>query len=396
MKKRINYFAYVDPILLLLVIALASIGLVMMGSASIDFSAKKYGSAFFHIYKQGIFLGLAVIGATIVYLIPTKYWYKISGYCLLLGFALLIAVLIPGIGREVNGSMRWIPIGPGNLQSSEVAKFCMLMYLAGYLVRRDAEVKHRWRGFLKPVLVLCLMIVLLLLEPDFGSAVVMIFACMGMIFLAGVGLTQFSVLVGSALGAMTIMAISSQYRMARLKCFLDPWEQPYDCGYQLTQSLIAFGRGEWFGLGLGNSIQKLFYLPEAHTDFVFAIIAEELGFFGAIIALCLFAALIAHLFKIAWQAQQAKQLFGAYFVYGVALVLSAQVFINIGVNTGMLPTKGLTLPFFSYGGSSVIVMFAMMAAAARVSAETKLSSSMVQAKPPKKQRVQSVAGGSYA
>jgi cell division protein FtsW len=319
-----------------------------------------------------VFLLLALIAGFVAFQVPSQKWYDVSAFCLLAGFVLLIAVLIPGIGREVNGSMRWIPLGPINLQSSEPAKLFILMYMAGYLVRRQEEVRERWRGFIKPILVLCLMIVLLLMEPDFGSAVVMIIGCMGMIFLGGVGIKQFMALISCALIAVGFMAVSSDYRMARLKCFVDPWAQPYDCGYQLTQSLIAFGRGEWFGLGLGNSIQKMFYLPEAHTDFVFAILAEELGFVGSVFTLCCFAVLIYKIFSIAIKAQQKEQLFSAYLAYGIALVIASQVFINIGVNTGLLPTKGLTLPFLSYGGSSFIITFVMMGVLARIQAELTL------------------------
>ena len=368
MKLKEN-IQYIDKGLVLIVAALACMGVVMMGSASIDFSAQKYGDPFFHVSRQLIFLLIAIVAAGVTFLIPVKQWYRMGGLCLLAGFVLLVLVLIPGIGREVNGSMRWIPLGPINLQSSEPAKLFVLIYMAGYLVRRQDEVRERWRGFLKPIAVLCLMIMLLLMEPDFGSAVVMIVACLGMIFLSGVGLTQFFAVIVCSLCAVAVMAVSSPYRMQRLNCFIDPWEHPYDCGYQLTQSLIAFGRGEWFGLGLGNSIQKLFYLPEAHTDFVFAIIAEELGFVGSLFTILLFAALIVKILQIGKKAEANEKLFSAYLSYGIALVIASQVFINIGVNTGLLPTKGLTLPFLSYGGSSLIVTFVMMGMLARINSE---------------------------
>ena len=368
-KAALTQARYIDQVLLGLVVALATIGIVMMSSASIDYSAQKFGNPMFHTYRQLIFLVLATIAGIVAFTIPSQQWYEKSWLCLIAGFVLLVAVLIPGIGREVNGSMRWIPLGPINLQSSEPAKLFVLIYLAGYLVRRQKEVRERWRGFIKPILVLVVLIILLLMEPDFGSSVVMLTACMGMIFLAGVGVTQFVALIISSLIAVVIMAISSPYRMQRLNCFIDPWAQPYDCGYQLTQSLIAFGRGEWTGLGLGNSIQKQFYLPEAHTDFVFAIIAEETGFVGGLITLLVFAALIIRILKIARKAEAANELFSAYLAYGIALLIATQVFINMGVNTGLLPTKGLTLPFLSYGGSSLIVCFIMMGMLARIDAE---------------------------
>ncbi|NRB41443.1 MAG: putative lipid II flippase FtsW [Pseudomonadales bacterium] len=368
-KDSFNQLRYVDRVLLGLVITLSTIGIVMMSSASIDYSAQKYNNPMFHAYRQLIFLVLAVIAGFAAFMVPSKKWYEYGGICLLAGFLLLVAVLIPGIGREVNGSMRWIPLGPINLQSSEPAKLFVLIYLAGYLVRRQDEVRERWRGFIKPILVLVVLIVLLLMEPDFGSSVVMLTACMGMIFLAGVGVKQFMVLVLSSLIAVALMATSSSYRMQRLKCFVDPWEHPYDCGYQLTQSLIAFGRGEWMGLGLGNSIQKQFYLPEAHTDFVFAIIAEETGFIGGFLTLLVFAALITKILMIAKKSEAVNDLFSAYLAYGIALIIATQVFINMGVNTGLLPTKGLTLPFLSYGGSSLIVCFIMMGMLARIDAD---------------------------
>lgn len=369
MMGRFANLRHVDKTLMVLVMALASIGLVMMSSASIDFAAQKYGDPFYFMYRQMIFLMIAMVAGISAFLVPTNTWYEKGWICLLVGFLLLVLVLIPGIGREVNGSMRWISLGPINLQSSEVAKLFILVYLAGYLVRRQDEVRERWTGFIKPIAVMGVMILLLLLEPDFGSAFVMIVACMGMIFLGGVGVTQFFALIITALIAVYGMAVSSPYRMQRLNCFVDPWAQAYDCGYQLTQSLIAFGRGEWFGLGLGNSIQKLFYLPEAHTDFVFAIIAEELGFIGSLVTLVLFAALVVKIFRIALKARADEKLFAAYLAYGIALVIAAQVFINIGVNAGVLPTKGLTLPFLSYGGSSLIITFVMIGILARVDYE---------------------------
>ncbi len=372
MKDMIASIAHVDKTFIALVLLLASMGVVMMTSASIDYSAQKFNSPFFHTYRQLIFLTMAIVTGCVAFLVPSKQWYAQGGILLILGFLLLVAVLIPGIGREVNGSMRWIPLGPINLQSSEPAKLFVLIYLAGYLVRRREEVRERWSGFIKPIFVLVIMIILLLKEPDFGSSVVMLTASMAMIFLAGVGVKQFAALLISSLIAVAVMATSSNYRMQRLKCFVDPWAQPYDCGYQLTQSLIAFGRGEWFGLGLGNSIQKQFYLPEAHTDFVFAIVAEETGFIGGFLTLLIFSALILRILKIARKAEEVKQLFSAYLSYGIAIMLAVQVFINMGVNTGLLPTKGLTLPFLSYGGSSLIICFMMMGILARIDAELRL------------------------
>ncbi len=359
----------VDRTLLVLVFALASIGFVMMGSASIEFADEKFGSPFFHIYRQFLYLLIALALASVVCFIPMSAWQQYGWVLLFAGFVLLVLVVIPGIGREVNGSRRWLPMGPVNLQSSEIAKFCILIYLAGYVVRRHEEMRTHWKGFVKPIAVLSMMIVLLLLEPDFGAVVVMVTACMGMIFLGGVRLSQFLTLIAASSVAVGIMAVSSEYRMQRLICFVNPWEKPFDCGYQLTQSLIAFGRGEWLGIGLGNSIQKLFFLPEAHTDFVFAILAEELGLIGGLVVLGLFVWLITKMFLVGRRAEMMGKFFSAYVAYGVGLLFSAQVFINIGVNTGLLPTKGLTLPFLSYGGSSLIVSFCLVALIVRIDYE---------------------------
>jgi cell division protein FtsW len=296
------------------------------------------------------------------------------------GLALLILVLIPGVGKEVNGSQRWIGVGPLTLQVSELAKLFVVIYIAGYLVRREHEVRRQWSGFLKPMFMMAIFIALLLAEPDFGAAVVMMGAVMVMIFLGGVRLSQFIALLVVCTGSAYLMVITSPYRMRRMTAFTDPWADQFNSGYQLVQSLIAFGRGEIFGVGLGNSIQKLFYLPEAHTDFVYAILAEEWGAFGAIVVICLFAALIGRILIVARKAEIVGQRFGAYIAYGIAVLIAGQVFINIGVNTGLLPTKGLTLPLFSYGGSSLLVCFAMFALVLRIDIERQ----QLQAMPAKK------------
>lgn len=365
-----NVFKGLDRTLLAVFFTLACIGFVMMFSASIDYADHKNNSAFFHLKRQSLFWVMALCGATIVLSTPLRVWQKYSWLFLLGGFVLLILVVIPGVGKEVNGSRRWINLGVFNLQASEVAKFGILVYLADYLVRRQDEVRAQMIGMLKPMLVLVFMVVLLLLEPDFGSVVVMGTACMGMIFLGGVRFWQFFSLIAVCVTAGAIMIFSSPYRMRRLGCFVDPWAEANDCGYQLVQSLIAIGRGEWFGTGLGNSVQKLFYLPEAHTDFVFAILAEELGLVGGLLVITLFAFMLARIMLIARRAELANHFFAAYLVYGIGILISAQVFINIGVNTGLLPTKGLTLPFFSYGGSSLIVSTAFIALVLRAEYET--------------------------
>ncbi|HMV71377.1 MAG TPA: putative lipid II flippase FtsW, partial [Pseudomonadales bacterium] len=285
----------------------------------------------------------------------------------------LALVLVPGIGREVNGATRWIAVGPLNLQPSELMKLFFIVYLAGYMTRRQHELQSRWSGMFKPLGLLGVVVLLLLLEPDFGAAVVISGTAMAMLFLGGVRLLQFGVLLLPALGGAAVVAVLSPYRVQRLITFLDPWSEQFGGGYQLTQALIAFGRGEVFGVGLGNSVQKLFYLPEAHTDFVFAIIAEELGLIGCMVLIALFAALVARIMRIGSEAARRQQPFQAYVCFGIALLVAAQVFINIGVNAGLLPTKGLTLPFLSYGGSSLLILFAMMGLVLRIERELRIA-----------------------
>jgi len=295
---------------------------------------------------------------------------------LLFSMVLLSVVLIPGIGREVNGSRRWLVVGPLTLQASEVAKICVLFYMAGYLQRRQAEVQQSWMGIIKPMIVLVVLIVMLLSEPDFGAVVVLLGCTMGLIFLAGVKMGQFLSMITLCLAAVVAMAMSSEYRMRRLMAFQDPWADQFSSGYQLVQSLIAFGRGEWTGVGLGHSVQKLFYLPEAHTDFVFAILAEELGLMGVAATIGLFAVLVGGLMRLSLRAMKHNQPFMAYIAACAGLIIAGQAFINIGVTSGLLPTKGLTLPFVSYGGSSLIACCCLIALAYRIQFELIHGSSM--------------------
>lgn len=360
---------WLDVRLSVLTFALIAFGTVAMSSASMGFAAAEFDNPFYHTFRHLVYLVLGIAIAYQVWRIPMRYWQDNSWLFLFGALVLLILVLIPGIGREVNGSRRWLPLGIMSLQSSEVAKVFVNIYLASYLVRRLHEVRHRLLGFLKPMLVLMVFTVLLLAEPDFGAAVVMMAAAMGVLFLGGVKLWQFLGIIIVVGVAAVFTALSSEYRLKRLTAFTDPWADMYNTGYQLTQALIAFGRGELTGVGLGNSVQKLFYLPEAHTDFVASIIAEEMGFIGMLLLLALFAGFVHRLLQIARQAELGGQLFSAYVVYGIALLFGFQAFINIGVNAGLLPTKGLTLPFFSYGGSSLIVNCVLVSMALRVSRE---------------------------
>ncbi len=358
-----------DVPLLVAVVVLVLIGLVMVTSASIDVASARNEQAMYYLWRHLVYL-LMGFGAGFVFLrLPMRWWDEQSWALLALALALLVLVLIPGIGKTVNGSTRWLSLGVINIQASEVAKVCLVMYTASYLVRRYEQVRSSWWGFCKPLLVLLVVAVLLLLEPDFGALVVTMSAVVGVIFLGGVRIMHFSALLTVCSAAVALLAVSQTYRLQRLTAYIDPWADQYDTGYQLTQALIAFGRGEWFGVGLGNSVQKLFYLPEAHTDFVFAIIAEETGLMGVLTVLALYAFLLWRCVNIARLASLAGQQFNALVAYGLSLLLGIQTLINLGVNTGLLPTKGLTLPFISYGGSSLIVSCVCIGVLLRIYAE---------------------------
>ena len=360
-----------DMPMILLAFALLMVGLVAISSASIEYADWHYQNAWYHTQHHLVYLLASIITAAAVYCVKPQFWLDTGWWWLFAALALLILVLIPGVGREVNGSQRWLPIGPFTLQPSEFAKLAVVVYLAGYMVRREYEMRNQWQGFLKPMAVLFAMTLLLMIEPDFGATVIVSAAAFGMLFLAGVKLGHFLLVLLGALAALLVLVVSEPYRVKRLTAYTDPWADPYNTGFQLTQSLIAFGRGEWFGVGLGNSVQKLFYLPEAHTDFVYSIWAEETGFVGAIAVIGLYAALIG---RILWAGRQSLKVgnpFGAYLCYGVALIFSGQAFINMGVSSGLLPTKGLTLPFVSYGGTSLIVCCAMVGLVLRIDRDTR-------------------------
>lgn len=360
------------------VLCIVAFGLLMMTSASIVISDKQLHQPFYFLYKQLIYLTLGVLIGGVIMQVETTYWEKFGGY-LLLGVLLLLAlVLIPGIGHSVNGSARWIGFGPLSFQVSELTKFTIVVYMAGYLVRRHREIKYQLSGFIKPLCILGTIAVLLLREPDFGATVVVTATTLGMMFLAGMRLRNFVALFSAVIGALAVIAVSAPYRIARLTTFLNPWERPFDTGYQLTQSLIAFGRGGWFGVGLGKSIQKMFYLPEAHTDFLFAVIAEELGLLGMIGVLGLFSLLVTRIFFIGLEAQRLDRHFAGFMAYGFGLWISIQFTVSIGVNSGLLPTKGLTLPLMSYGGSSVLVNCIVIAVLLRIDHENRLAALGIQ------------------
>jgi len=362
-----------DRWILFTTLALIAFGLLMVASASMVISDKYFGYPFHYLVRQLVFVIIGMGLAWCVTRIPLKLWQRYSSHLLLLSLLLLVAVLVPGIGHVVNGSRRWISLGIISLQVSEAVKFAFIVYLSSYLFRYQNQVKTELIGFIKPLILLGLVGILLLMEPDFGSTAVISMTVLAMLFIAGVRLGPFLGLFALIAAAMSLLAITSPYRLERLTTFLNPWHTAFGSGYQLTQSLIAFGRGGMFGVGLGNSIQKLFYLPEAHTDFIFAVTSEELGFIGALLLIALFVFLIARIFKIGKRAYEAGNVFGRFICYGSALWLSLQMLINIGVNTGVLPTKGLTLPFISYGGSSLLINCVLIGIVLRVAYETSYS-----------------------
>lgn len=363
--------SHLDMVLVAALLLLIVAGLVMVGSASLDVSSSLYGDPFRIVLKQAVFAvaGLVIMAAML--LVPIGVLERYSWFLLFLAFGLLVLVLV--IGRQVNGSVRWIPLGIVNLQASEVAKLCIVIYLAAYLVRRQDEVKTRWSGFLKPMAVLGLSAALLLLEPDLGSLVVLLVAAVGMIWMAGARILPFIVLILVLLLLIGLLIWTEPYRWARLTAYMNPWAYAFDSGYQLTQSLIAFGRGELLGAGLGNSIQKLFYLPEAHTDFVYAVLAEEQGALGSLGLLSLLLFVAWRSVQIGFRAERQGLLFHGFVAYGITLLFISQALINIGVNTGLLPTKGLTLPLVSYGGSSLLINCLAFGIIIRVDYERRLA-----------------------
>lgn len=344
-----------DGILLFSVVAILLLGLVMVASASIEISQERFHAPFHFLIRQMIFLFLALIATRFTLKLSMKQIEQYSGYIFLVAVFFLIVVLIPHIGRSINGSSRWLGFGPVGLQVSEFAKLATILYLAGYLVRRNDQIQSQFSGFVRPLCVLAVVAALLLKEPDFGASVVIIATAMAMMFLAGMRITYFILLLIAVGGLLALIAVSSPYRLLRITSFLHPWVSQYGSGYQLTQSLIAFGNGGFFGVGLGNSVQKLFYLPEAQTDFLFAILAEELGLVGIAILFALYSLFVIRAFVIARKAQKLNQNYSAFVCYGIGLWLGLQFLINVGVNSGVLPTKGLTLPLMSYGGSSLLI-----------------------------------------
>jgi cell division protein FtsW len=357
---------YLDTVSLALALGIVLLGLVMVTSASVSVASQETGTPFFYLGRQ---LLLTLIGgafALLMFSIRTELLERASGALLAVAIVLLVLVLIPGVGHAVNGSRRWLRISGAGFQVSELARMLLLIYIASYAVRREEELRRSFTGLLKPLGLLVCAGALLLAEPDLGAATVLFATGFGVLFLAGARLRYVIAMTALAAASFSVLAVSSSYRMRRLTAFLDPWADPFKSGFQLTQSLIAIGRGQWFGVGLGDSVQKLFYLPEAHTDFLFAVLAEELGLLGVALTLALFVGLVWRSFHIARLAASTGLKFPAYLASGFGLWVGIQAFINIGVNMGVLPTKGLTLPFMSYGRSSMIVALAWLGLLLRV------------------------------
>lgn len=360
-----------DPILIVAVIGLLLLGLTMVTSASITVAGSNAGDPFFYLKRQLFAIALGLIAAGLALSIPLTVWHRLALPLLIVAIVLLVAVLIPGIGHKVNGSRRWLVVT--NFQVSELARVLLLMYLASYIVRHHAELRESVQGFLKPLGVLLVGAFLMLLEPDMGAATVLLATGMGVLFVAGVKLRHFVVLAALGGALLALVAFASPYRWERVTNFLNPWNDPFGAGFQLTQSLIAIGRGEWFGVGLGASVQKLFYLPEAHTDFVFAVLAEELGLIGVIGVLALLGVLLLRALRISRLAADAGLPYHAFVAAAFAIWLGLQVFVNVGVNMGLLPTKGLTLPLLSYGRSSMLVTLGWIGLLLRIHHEASLS-----------------------
>jgi cell division protein FtsW len=363
--------ALYDRQLVWIALGLMLTGLVMVTSASFPISARLTDQPFHFMFRHAIFLLLALGVSSVILQIPMKRWLQYSMYLLGLSFFLLIVVL--AVGKSVNGASRWIPLGLFNLQPAEVAKLSLFIFMAGYLVRKQDEVRKTFfGGFAKPIMVFGAFAVLLLGQPDLGTVVVMLVTLFGMLFIAGAKLSQFIALMVAGVAAVVGLIVIEPYRVRRVTSFWEPWNDPFGSGYQLTQSLMAFGRGDWMGQGLGNSIQKLEYLPEAHTDFVFAVLAEELGFVGVTLVLMLIFSLVFKAIFIGKKAFENDQVFSGYLAFGIGIWFAFQTLVNVGAASGIVPTKGLTLPLISYGGSSLIIMSVAVSMLLRIDHECRL------------------------
>lgn len=367
--------------LILVAIALMTIGFVVITSASMPIADRIHENPYYFASRHGVYILLALAIGLITLNLPMQFWRTSNPYLMLAALAMLVAVLF--IGRTVNGSTRWIVIGPITIQAAEPAKLFFFLYLAGYLVRRYEQVNEGAKGFFKPLIVYGLFAGLLLMQPDLGTVIVMFTTTLALLFLAGAKLVQFFGLIFTGITSVVFLIVYSEYRRNRIIGFLDPWADPFGTGYQLTQSLMAYGRGSWFGQGLGNSLQKLEFLPEAHTDFIMAILAEELGYVGVLVVLLLMFYLIVKALRLGNTALSNERPFEGFTAYGIGIWFCLQTAVNIGASTGMLPTKGLTLPLVSYGGSSLIIMSIAVALLIRIDFELNVDGVQAIARKPK-------------
>ena len=354
-------------------ISLMSLGLVMVTSSSIYVADDLTGNPFYFASRQMLFISIGLISMSIFLLIPSDILYKLDWIFMLISIVLLIALFIPDIGTSVNGSIRWIRAGPINIQPSELCKFSLILYISGYSVRRMSEIDSL-RSFLKPLFLLFIISVLIMSQPDLGSTAIICLLVVSILFYAGISFFQFS-LLSILIALLGYMAIStSPMRLARVLAFTDPFAEDVvrNAGWQLSNSLISIGQGGWFGLGMGNSFQKNFFLPEAHTDFIFAILVEELGIISGLLLISLFVILFIGILKVALDSFGKERLFQGYVSFGILILIAIQSLFNIAVNIGLLPTKGLTLPFISYGGTSIIIMMSLIAIVLRINKENKL------------------------
>ena len=366
-------FSKIDLILLSLFFVLSFSGLLILASASVHFSDSIYGNPSAIFNRQLFYFFLGLFGLLIFFILPLNFWTSYDRLLITLGFILLLLVFVPGIGFEVNGANRWIRVAGFGLQPSEIMKFLSILYVSCYSVRRIREIQSHWIGFFRPAIIIVSIISIILIQPDLGSSAVIFASVLGVLFVAGVKIKQFFIVALLGLVAVTLMIVFVPWRWERIISFIDPWSDPWGSGYQLTLSLMSIGRGDWFGVGLGQGLMKMGYLPDAHTDFIFSVIVEEMGILGGFIIVALLFGLSFRIFYIGRESLVRKNYFGFYFSYGVALLLGLHTFINVGVACGLLPTKGLTLPLISAGGTNLIIVCLMIGLILRVDYENKIS-----------------------
>ncbi|MCV9878412.1 cell division protein FtsW [Brenneria izbisi] len=360
-----------DRTLVWLTFGLAVTGFVMVTSASMPVGQRLASDPFLFAKRDALYLGLAFALALVTLRVPMEIWQRYSPVLLLASMVMLLVVLV--VGSSVNGASRWISLGPLRIQPAELSKLSLFCYLSSYMVRKVEEVRNNFWGFCKPMGVMVVLAVLLLAQPDLGTVVVLFITTLAMLFLAGAKLWQFLAIIGCGMFAVGLLIVAEPYRMRRVTSFWNPWEDPFGSGYQLTQSLMAFGRGELWGQGLGNSVQKLEYLPEAHTDFIFSILGEELGYIGVVLALLMIFFVAFRAMSIGRRALEINQRFSGFLACAIGIWFSFQTLVNVGAASGMLPTKGLTLPLISYGGSSLLIMSTAIVLLLRIDFETRLT-----------------------